>query len=39
MKTYMSLGKQWILRIGIFLLILVLLADLGMIFMLAEMNG
>ena len=35
----MSLGKQWILRIGIFLLILVLLADLGMIFVLAEMNG
>ena len=39
MKTYMSLGKQWVLRIGIFLLILVLLADLGMIFVLAEMNG
>ena len=39
MKTYMSIGKQWVLRIGIFLLILLLLADLGMIFVLAEKNG
>ncbi len=39
MKQYLSIGKQWGLRIGIFFLILFLLLDLGIIFVLAEMNA
>ncbi|MBQ8641624.1 MAG: hypothetical protein IJ480_05345 [Clostridia bacterium] len=39
MRQYMSIGKQWGLRIGIFFLIVFLLLDLGIMFVLAEMNG
>ncbi|MBQ8401099.1 MAG: hypothetical protein IJX14_04125, partial [Clostridia bacterium] len=39
MKPYYSIGKQWALRIGIFLLLVLLLLDLGSIVVLAEMNG
>ncbi len=39
MKQYLSIGKQWGLRIGIFFLILFLLLDLWVIFVLAEMNA
>ena len=39
MKYYMSVGKQWGLRIGIFFLILFMLMTSGITVLLASMNG
>ena len=39
MKPYLSIGKQWGMRLGIFFLLIFLLLDVGIMIVLAEMNG